>query len=227
MKKIKIKIKKPQKKEKNTTKKYINALLEKAEKELFKSSPQTIPENQVEKKRKRIKQTKILDNNKICHYFLKKGTDININEFDIYPIQKVKKQGNILSKLNLGLNIKLGGINKINIFKNKKKNVKYTDYYMFIDEYFIYFCKDIIIFTSDQDKRRIGSVVSFFNISNIVSEKEEESNLFKIKLDLKFRIETHNKSKEFFIEMEHYSDLMAQIKDIIKLYDINCKIETK
>ena len=115
----------------------------------------------------------------------------------------------------------------MNLFKNKKKNVKYTDYYMFIDEYFIYFFKDIIIFTSDEDKRRIGSVVSFFNISNIVSEREEESNLFKIRLDLKFRIETHNKSKEFYIEMEHYSDLMAQIKDKIKLYDVNCKIETK
>ena len=112
---------KPKKKEKNTTKKYIKALLAKVEKELFKSNPQEIPENQVEENRKRINQTKILDNNKIYHYFLKKGTDININEYDIFPIQKVKKQGGVLSKLNLGLNIKFGGINKMNLFKNKKK----------------------------------------------------------------------------------------------------------
>ena len=114
-----------------------------------------------------------------------------------------------------------------NLFKSKKKNVKYTDYYLFIDEYYIYFCKDIIIFTSDQDKRRIGSAVSFYNINNIVTEQEEDNNLFKITLNLKFRNEIHNKIKEFFIEMEHYTDLMIQIKNVIKEYDINCSIETK
>ena len=219
---------KPQEKKekKSTTKKYINAILAKAEKELFKPTPKQKAETPQIKKRQRIKQTKISDNNKICHFFLKKGTDININEYEIYPIQKVKKQGGVLSKFNL--NIKIGGINKINnLFKNKKKNVKYTDYFLFIDEYFIYFCKDVVIFTSDQDKRRIGSAVSFYNINKIVTEQEEDNNLFKIKLDIKFRNETHNKSKEFFIEIEHYTDLMIQINNVIKEYDINCNVEKK
>ena len=220
----------PKQKEGGGTKKYINAILAKAEKELFKSNPDSKTEKPLpaQKKRVRIKPKPILDNNKICHYFLKKGIDININEYDCFPIQKIKKQGNILSKFNLGINLKIGGINKINnLFKSKKKNVKYTDYYLFIDEYFIYFCKDVIIFTSDIEKRRIGSVVSFFNINNISSEKEEENNLFKIKLDLKFRNEINNKSKEFFIEMENYSDLIALFKEKIKEYDIKCNIQAK
>ena len=217
------------KKEKNTTKKYINALLAKAEKELFKTNPTSStssssssssqPSTQPEqKRRKRQKHKKITDNNKICHYFLKKGTDIIINEYDYFPIQKVKKQANILSKLNL--NIKIGGI-----FKNKKKNVKYTDYYLFIDEYFIYFCKDVAVFTNDEDKRRIGSAVSLFNVTSIICEKEEENNMFKIELDIKLR--KNSKVKEFYITMDNYSDLIAEFKEIKKEYDLNYKIEQK
>ena len=205
---------KPQKKkEKNTAKNYINSLLAKAEKELFRSTtePSTKPEQKI---RTRKKHTKILDNNKICHYFLKKGTDININEYDYFPIQKVKKQGNILSKLNI--NIKIGGI-----FKNKKKTVKFTDYYLFIDEYFIYFCKDIIVFTSDQDKRRIGSAVSLFNVTNIICQREND--MFKIQLELKLR--KASKSKEFYVSLDDYKDLMAQFNEIKKEYDLNYKTE--
>ena len=37
----------------------------------------------------------------------------------------------------------------------------------------------------------------------------------------------HNKSKEFFIELENYNDLMAIFRYIIKEYDLKCNIQTK
>ena len=206
------------KKEKNTTKRYVNALLAKAEKELFKSVPVPSPKPIQKKIRERPKHKKILDNNIICHYYLKKGSDVHISEYDYFPIQKnkQKKHGSILSKLSIG----------IGIFKNKKKNINYTDYYLFIDEYFIYFTKDVAVFTTDQDKRRIGSVVSFFNIIKITSEREEDNDLFKIQLEIK-RQNNKNKIKEFFIDMGNYSDLMTQFNEIKKEYDLNYELETK
>ena len=206
------------KKEKNTTKRYVNALLAKAEKELFKSEPAPSPKPIQKKIRERPKHKKILDNNIICHYYLKKGSDIHISEYDYFPIQKnkQKKHGSILSKLSIG----------IGLFKNKKKNINYTDYYLFIDEYFIYFSKDVAVFTTDQDKRRIGSVVSFFNIIKITSEREEDNDLFKIQLEIK-RQNDKNKIKEFFIDMGNYNDLMTQFNEIKKEYDLSYELETK
>ena len=179
----------------------------------------------VPKKRERKIHEKIIDNNKICHYFLKKGINVNINEYDSFPIQKVKNQNNnILSKLNLNINININ-INKFNPFKSKKKNVKYTDYYLFIDELFIYFLKDEILFESDHNKRRIGSVVSFFNIASIKSEKVDNT-LFKIIIEIKFR-NGIKKVKEFYIDPEYFRDLMSIFKEIVKENDLNCDIEMK
>ena len=128
------------------------------------------------------KKQKASDKNKICHYFLKKGTDIDIKEFDFYIIKKVKKQKSMFSKLNnlginLNLNIKFGGINKVSnkinsFFKKKPKDIKYTDYYLIINDQFLYFCKDIELFTDEPDKKRIGSIVPFNNITKIEINKE-------------------------------------------------------
>lgn len=177
----------------------------------------------VPQKRERKIHEKITDDNKICHYFLKKGINVNINEYDSFPIQKVKKQNNnILIKLNLNINI---NINKFNPFKSKKKVVKYTDYYLFIDECFIYFLKDEILFESDHNKRRIGSVVPFFNITSIKSEKVDNT-LFKIILEIKIRNDI-KKVKEFYIDPEYFRDLMSIFKEIVKENDLNCNIEMK
>ena len=117
-----------------------------------------------------------------------------------------------------------GGIKKINnLFKSKKKNVKYTDYLLFIDEHFIYFCKNTLIFSNEPNMRRIGSIVSFFNLNEIFTEFDKENNLYKIKLDIQIRKDIH-KTKEFFIEKEYYNELMDQFKNIINEYNINCKI---
>ena len=213
------------KKGKTAIEKYVNPILAKAEKELFKGTPTKAQEPveqlpaPVPKKRERKKHEKITDNNKICHYFLKKGINVNITEYDSFPIQKVKKQNNnILSKLNFN-------INKFNPFKSKKKEVQYTDYYLFIDECFIYFLKDEILFESDHNKRRIGSVVSFFNITSIKSEKVDNT-LFKIIIEIKYRNDI-KKTKEFYIDPEYFRDLMALFKEIVKENDFNCIVEMK
>ena len=117
-----------------------------------------------------------------------------------------------------------GGIKKINnLFKSKKKNVKYTDYLIFIDEHFIYFCKNTLIFSNEPNIRRIGSVVSFLNLNEVLTEIDKESSLFKIKLNIQIRKDIH-KTKEFFIEKENYNELIDQFKNIINEYNINCKI---
>jgi chemotaxis protein histidine kinase CheA len=179
------------------------------------------------------KKQKASDKNKICHYFLKKGTDIDIKEFDFYTIKKVKKQKSMFSKLNnlginLNLNIKFGGINKVSnkinsFFKKKPKDIKYTDYYLIINDQFLYFCKDIELFTDEPDKKRIGSIVPFNNITKI--EINKEGNMHKISFEIQFR--TLNKIKEFYADDEIYGELLEIFHEFKKEYNLDYSIEIK
>ena len=179
------------------------------------------------------KKQKASDKNKICHYFLKKGTDIDIKEFDFYTIKKVKKQKSMFSKLNnlginLNLNIKFGGINKVSnkinsFFKKKPKDIKYTDYYLIINDQFLYFCKDIELFTDEPDKKRIGSIVPFNNITKI--EINKEGNMHKISFELQFR--TLNKIKEFYTDNEIYGELLEIFHEFKKEFNLDYNIEIK
>ena len=179
------------------------------------------------------KKQKASDKNKICHYFLKKGTDIDIKEFDFYTIKKVKKQKSMFSKLNnlginLNLNIKFGGINKVSnkinsFFKKKPKDIKYTDYYLIINDQFLYFCKDIELFTDEPDKKRIGSIVPFNNITKI--EINKEGNMHKISFEIQFR--TLNKIKEFFTDDEIYGELLEIFHEFKKEFNLDYNIEIK
>ena len=181
------------------------------------------------------KKPKLSDNNKICHAFLKKGTDIDIKEFEFYMVKKVKKEKTILSKLNnlginLNLNIKLGGINKVgnklnSFFKKKTKETKknYTDYYFILNEHFIYFCKDAEVFVDEPDKRRIGSCVPFNNIKKIEIEKDGE--YYKISFEIKFR--TLDKIKEFYADNEVYDELLEIFHEFKKEYNLGYNIEIK
>ena len=192
-------------------------------------------ENEIKAKQKIKfqKKPKITDKSKICHSFLKKGTDIDIKEYDFFVVKKVKKGKTMLSKLNnlginLNLNIKLGGINKVSdklnsFFKKKPKDIKYTDYYLIINEYFIYFCKDIEVFDNEPDKRRIGSVVPFFNIKKIEIEKEGDLN--KITFEIKYR--TLDKVKEFFADNEVYGELLEIFHEYKKENNLEYNIEIK
>ena len=179
------------------------------------------------------KKPKASDKNKICHYFLKKGTDIDIKEYDFYTIKKVKKQKSMFSKLNnlginLNLNIKFGGINKVSnkinsFFKKKPKDIKYTDYYLIINDHFIYFCKDTELYTNEPDKKRIGSIVPFNNITKI--EINKESNMHKISFEIQFRIV--NKIKEFYTDDEIYGELLDIFHEFKKEYSLDYTIEIK
>ena len=181
------------------------------------------------------KKPKVSDNNKICHAFLKKGTDIDIKEFEFYMVKKVKKEKTILSKLNnlginLNLNIKLGGINKVgnklnSFFKKKTKETKknYTDYYFILNEHFIYFCKDAEVFVDEPDKRRIGSCVPFNNIKKIEIKKDGE--YYKISFEIKFR--TLEKIKELYADNEVYDELLEIFHEFKKEYNLGYNIEIK
>ena len=179
------------------------------------------------------KKQKASDKNKICHYFLKKGTDIDIKEFDFYTIKKVKKQKSMFSKLNnlginLNLNIKFGGINKVSnkinsFFKKKPKDIKYTDYYLIINDQFLYFCKDIELFTDEPDKKRIGSIVPFNNITKI--EINKEGNMHKISFEIQFR--TLNKIKEFYTDDEIYGELLEIFHEFKNEFNLDYNIEIK
>ena len=179
------------------------------------------------------KKQKASDKNKICHYFLKKGTDIDIKEFDFYTIKKVKKQKSMFSKLNnlginLNLNIKFGGINKVSnkinsFFKKKPKDIKYTDYYLIINDQFLYFCKDIELFTDEPDKKRIGSIVPFNNLTKI--EINKEGNMHKISFEIQFR--TLNKIKDFYTDDEIYGELLEIFHEFKKEFNLDYNIEIK
>ena len=211
-------------------------VLPKKEENKIKEKPMILESTNKEQnktKRKFQKKQKISDKNKICHFFLKKGSDIDIKEFDFYCIRKIKKEKTLLSKLNnfginLNLNIKLGGINKVSnklnsFFKKKPKDIKYTDYYLIINENFIYFCKDAEVYIDEPDKRRVGSVVPFSNIKKINVEREGE--LYKIIFEIHFR--TLNKIKEFFVDNEIYGELLEIFHEFKKDYNLEYNIEIK
>ena len=179
------------------------------------------------------KKPKITDENKICHFFLKKGTDIDVKGYDFFMVKKIKKQKSMLSKLNnfginLNLNIKLGGINKVgdklnSFFKKKPKEIKYTDYYLIVNERFIYFCKDAEVFIDEPDKRRIGSIIPFHNLTKIEVVKEGE--LYKIIFEIQFR--TLNKTKEFYADNDIYGELLEVFHEFKKEYNLVYNIEIK
>ena len=179
------------------------------------------------------KKQKVTNKNKICHYFLKKGTDIDIKEYEFYCVKKIKKQKSMFSKLNnfginLNLNIKFGSINKVSnklnsFFKKKPKDIKYTDYYLIMNEHFIYFCRDAEIFVNEPDKKRIGSIVPFNNITKI--EINQEGDLYKINFEIQFR--TLNKNKEFYVDNEIYGELLQIFKEFKKIYNLDYTIDIK
>jgi hypothetical protein len=241
------------KSEKNQKPKNVNKPISKTNEQKKDIDPKTIPKKEENKKEIKNNQTafvskekpklkfqkkpKASNKNKICHFFLKKGTDIDIKEYDYFMVKKIKKGKSMLSKLNnlgnnlginLNLNIKFGGINKVgnkinSFFKKKTKDIKYTDYYLILNEQFIYFCKDAEIFTDEPDKRRIGSIVPINNITKI--EVDRDGELYKISFEIQFR--TENKIKEIYIEKDIYEELLEIFHEFKKDYNLEYNIEIK
>ena len=172
-------------------------------------------ENKEKKENKEIDESKNDDNglktkkiisDKTCHVLAKKGSDVDITEYEFFLITKNKKTKNNF-------------IQKFNFFSKKKDNS--FNYYLLINENFAYFCKNIAIVQNNINKRRIGSIVPLFFIKTVFLRKEE--NNYRMKFDIKYR---HNlrKCKEFLIDSKNYVKLMETINQKIKLYNLNINI---
>ena len=138
-----------------------------------------------------------------CHIMLKKGNDININDFIITPILFMEKQKNILYKMGM-----------MNQIKYEPK-----EYLFFFDEHFLYFAKDEINFEEmDEDTRRISKVVSLFDIKDF--ETENDGDKFLIRL-LVQKEEKKEKEVSFYVESDCFSGFMKDFNLKLSIYGID------
>ena len=108
------------------------------------------------------------DETSSCHIMLKKGNDININDYTIFPILFMEKQKNLFYKIGM-----------INTPSYEQKN-----YIFFFDEHYLYFAKDEIIPEEmDENMRRITKIVSLFDIKDFSNDHNNDQ--FIIKLTIK------------------------------------------
>ena len=145
----------------------------------------------------------IYDETTSCHIMLKKGNDININEYIIFPILFMEKQKNIFYKIGMMNNPK---------FEQKK-------YLFFFDEHYLYFLKDeIFVEEMDEETRRITKIISLFDIKDFSTEHENEK--FLIKLIIK---KEYGKEKEitFYIEDKFFTGFIKNFNLKLSIYGID------
>ena len=148
-------------------------------------------------------QSFIFDETTSCHVMLKKGNDININEYIIIPILFMEKQKNIFYKMRMINNPK---------YEQKK-------YLLFFDEHFLYFAKDEIISEEmDEETRRITKIISLFDISDFSTDNENDNFLIKFLV-----IKDENKEKEvkFYIEQNYFSGFIKNFNLKLSIYGID------
>ena len=140
--------------------------------------------------------------NASCHIMLKKGNEININEYITIPILFMEKRKNIFYKMGM---------------KNEP-SYEPAKYLFFFDEHYIYFAKDeIILDEMDEETRRITKIVSLFDIKDFSSENDNEKFL------IKFLIIKEDKEKEisFYIEQKYFSGFMKNFNLKLSIYGID------
>ena len=140
--------------------------------------------------------------NASCHIMLKKGNEININDYITIPILFMEKRKNIFYKMGM---------------KNEP-SYEPTKYLFFFDEHYIYFAKDeIILDEMDEETRRITKIVSLFDIKDFSSENDNEKFL------IKFLIIKEDKEKEisFYIEQKYFSGFMKNFNLKLSIYGID------
>ena len=141
--------------------------------------------------------------NASCHIMLKKGNEININEYITIPILFMEKRKNIFYKMGM---------------KNEP-SYEPTKYLFFFDEHYIYFAKDeIILDEMDEETRRITKIVSLFDIKDFSTENDNEKFLIKFLI-----IKEDNKEKEisFYIEQKYFSGFMKNFNLKLSIYGID------
>ena len=141
--------------------------------------------------------------NASCHIMLKKGNEININDYITIPILFMEKRKNIFYKMGM---------------KNEP-SYEPTKYLFFFDEHYIYFAKDeIILDEMDEETRRITKIVSLFDIKDFSTENDNEKFLIKFLI-----IKEDNKEKEisFYIEQKYFSGFMKNFNLKLSIYGID------
>ena len=154
------------------------------------------------------------DNNKIngaffydetssCHIMLKKGNDININDYTIFPILFMEKQKNLFYKMGM-----------INTPSYEQKN-----YILFFDEHYLYFAKDEInLEEMDENMRRITKIVSLFDIKDFTNDHNNEQ--FIIKLTIKKEMKDE-KIISFYIDQKYFAGFIKNFNLKLSIYGID------
>ena len=145
----------------------------------------------------------IYDETSSCHLMLKKGNDININDYIIFPILFMEKQKNLFYKIGMTNNPS---------YEEKK-------YIFFFDEHYLYFAKDEIISEEmDDDTRRITKIVSLFDIKDFSNDHINEQFFIKLTIQKDLKPE---KIISFYIEENNFTGFIKNFNLKLSIYGID------
>ena len=145
----------------------------------------------------------VYDEYSSCHIMLKKGNDININDYTIFPILFMEKQKNLFYKIGM-----------INTPSYEQKK-----YLFFFDEHYLYFAKDEIIpEETDEYKRRITKIVSLFDIKDFSNDHNGDQ--FIIKLTVKKEMK-EEKIIHFYIDQKYFAGFIKNFNLKLSIYGID------
>ena len=145
----------------------------------------------------------VYDEYSSCHIMLKKGNDININDYTIFPILFMEKQKNLFYKIGM-----------INTPSYEQKK-----YLFFFDEHYLYFAKDEIIpEETDEYKRRITKIVSLFDIKDFSNDHNGDQ--FIIKLTVKKEMK-EEKIIHFYIDQKYFAGFIKTFNLKLSIYGID------
>ena len=145
----------------------------------------------------------IYDETSSCHLMLKKGNDININDYIIFPILFMEKQKNLFYKI---------GMTNTPSYEQKK-------YILFFDEHYLYFAKDEIIPEEmDDDIRRITKIVSLFDIKDFSNDHFNEQFFIKLTIQKELKPE---KIISFYIEENNFPGFIKNFNLKLSIYGID------
>ena len=150
-------------------------------------------------------KTFFYDETTSCHIMLKKGNDININDYIVFPILFMEKQKNILYKMRM-----------VNDPAYEPKN-----YLFFFDEHYLYFAKDEIkVEEMDEETRRISKIISLFDIKDFSADNDNEN---REKFLIKILVKKEDKEKEinFYIEEKFFAGFIKNFNLKLSIYGID------
>ena len=143
------------------------------------------------------------DETSSCHLMLKKGNDININDFIVFPIIFMEKQKNIFYKIGM----------------TNTPNYEQKKYLFFFDEHYLYFAKDEILSEEmDDNTRRIAKIVSLFDIKDFSNDHINEQFIIKLTIQKEFKKE---KIISFYIEENNFPGFIKNFNLKLSIYGID------